>query len=228
MTTKIAITVDFKDNVKVLENYRRLKNIRRCNNFPTLQTEDVAQHSFYVTVLAMTLAEEYNAYAREHNLSVHPLDVENVMDVVSVEDVMKKALFHDIEESFTSDIPFNVKHHSRELNLAMKKCVADILDKVYQGCSVTLHSQRNYNMTCKDYLEGKFVAIADLLEGAWYCYQELVMGNSYIVELFRNYLDEIFKVEGVSEISLACPTFNATINLFKDSLSGVKGGGLIV
>ena len=96
-------------DLKIFMNYRRLKDIKRCNNFPVVNQEDVAQHSFYVTLLAMALADEYNTWAGDINMGYHPFDVEHQYMIAKTEIVIRKALTHDLEESFTSDIPWNIK-----------------------------------------------------------------------------------------------------------------------
>ena len=211
----------YKD-VQIIANYRRLKNIRRCNNFPTITTEDVAEHTFYVSVIALTLAEEYNRYVNEHNKQYHPLDVENLMEEVNVETVMKRALFHDMEECFTSDIPYNVKHYNKDLNNEFRYCVQDMLDRIYRGInSPDIYSHLYYIEQCKQDKEGEFVALADLIEGAWYCFEEMEMGNQSIRGLFFNYMDEINNLECTKLLKLTCPTLEATLRLFSGKLSSV-------
>lgn len=200
--------------VQILNNYRRLKNIRRCNNFLTIQTEDVAQHSFYTTIIAMTIAEEYNKAVEEWNNNLHPLDVDNLMEPADVNKVIKLSLFHDMEEVFTSDIPYNVKHYNKDLNSSIKECIKHILTDVYDSSTISHH--KFYILNCKEGLEGKFVAISDLLEGAWYCYQEILMGNNYIKELFNSYLIEINKLEFLTIMKEKCPTVKRLLNLFEN------------
>ena len=175
-------------NVRVLSNYRRLRSIRRTNNLPTLRTEDVAQHSFYVAILATSLAEDYNNEVMRHNLNFHPMDVDNTYDTVDVGAVTRQALFHDMEEAFTSDIPWNVKHHNDETRSAIQQCVRDKLDIVFKGTDGPVSSHKDTILYAKLGLPGKFVNAADNLEGAWYCYTELEMGNKYLEDLFRKYL----------------------------------------
>lgn len=178
-------------NVRMLNNYRRLRNVRRTNNLPTLHEEDVAQHSFYVAILATTLAEDYNYSVMHHNLNFHPADVDNTFDTVDVRDVTRKALFHDMEEAFTSDIPWNVKHHNEETHAAIQQCVQDKLNSVFVGTSGSVSFHKETILYAKVGLPGKFVNAADNLEGAWYCYTELEMGNRYMRDLFRKYLSVI-------------------------------------
>ena len=207
------------DNIKILSNYRRLKCIRRANNFPTIKTEDVAEHSYYVAITALTLAEEYNRYATQHNSKVHPLDYENCMDLVNVEKLLKQALFHDMEECFTSDIPYNVKHYNADINAELKRCTLNMLDKIYRNAGINVFSHLYYIDNCKEGLEGAFVSLSDLIEGAWYCYEELDMGNKSIRSLFFNYIHEIENLELIDMFLKTCPTVEALLGLFKDKLT---------
>ena len=178
-------------NLQMLCNYRRLRSIRRANNLPTLQTEDVAQHSFYVAILALTLADDYNAHVAEHNRQYHPLDTENTYELVSTAQVTRQALFHDMEEVFTSDIPWNVKHHNNETNVAIQRCIWEKLKTVYQGTTSPVSEHEFLICTAKNNLAGDFVNVADNLEGAWYCYTEVTMGNQYMQGLLVKYLKVI-------------------------------------
>lgn len=219
------MSTDQATNVQVLSNYRRLRNVRRANNLPTLQTEDVAQHSFYVAILATALAEDYNQGVAQHNANFHPLDMENTLDTVDVAEVTKRALFHDMEEAFTSDIPWNVKHHSEKTRLAIQKCVEAKLDVVFHDTNGPVCSHQALILRAKDGLPGKFVSIADNLEGAWYCYDELMMGNKHMTELFLKYLYVIRQQPGISLLWMYSPLFVEIMEMFetmKSELSPVS------
>ena len=201
-------------NLQMLCNYRRLSNIRRANNLPTLQTEDVAQHSFYVAILALTLAEDYNAHVAEYNRQFHPLDTENTYELVNTAQVIRQALFHDMEEVFTSDIPWNVKHHDNETNVAIRRCIWEKLKTVYQGTTSPVSEHEFLICTAKNGLAGDFVNIADSLEGTWFCYEELIMGNRYIQGLFLKYLDVVQTNPFVSVLYRFSPLFTDIVNMF--------------
>lgn len=220
-----SMSTDQAVNVRVLSNYRRLRNVRRANNLPTIQTEDVAQHSFYVAILATALAEDYNQGVARHNANFHPLDVENTLDTVDVAEVTRRALFHDMEEAFTSDIPWNVKHHSEKTRLAIQKCVEAKLDVVFHDTNGPVCSHQALILCAKDGLPGKFVSIADNLEGAWYCYDELMMGNKHMTELFLKYLYVIRQQPGISLLWMYSPLFVEIMEMFetmKSELSPVS------
>lgn len=211
-----------KKNLQVMANYRRLRNIRRCNNLPSIHAEDVAQHSFYTAILATTLAEEYNLAATKHNLDYHPFDDENYWDYANVAEVTKRALFHDMEEAFTSDIPWNVKHHSPSVSATIKDCVDDILQGVYAETSVTMLSQHQSIKLAKSDLEGKFVAMADMIEGAWYCYEELQSGNTRMAGLFLKYCKLIDRDPFGDTLRETSPMFLSITKMFRGMLESAK------
>lgn len=211
----MSMSMDRVPNVRVLNNYRRLRNVRRANNLPTLQTEDVAQHSFYVAILATALAEDYNHHVNQHNANYHPYDMENTFDTVDVAEVTRRALFHDMEEAFTSDIPWNVKHHSEKTRLAIQQCVEAKLDAVFHNTDGPVRSHQSLILHAKDGLPGKFVNIADNLEGAWYCYDEVMMGNKYMLDLFLKYRQVINQDSFISILWAFSPLFVGIMEMFE-------------
>lgn len=204
--------MELSKDLKVFCNYRRLKEIKRCNNFPVVNKEDVAQHSFYVTLLAMVVADEYNQYVASHNSAYHPYDVENLMNVVKIEPLLRKALLHDVEESFTSDIPWNVKHADEETHKVIERAIAKKLEDSYEG-SKSMKLYQEIGTRCKDEFEGKFVDICDMLELSQYCFEEVAMGNSYIKPLLDK-ANRLVKSHVLYEILYtASPLFRSIVDL---------------
>ena len=201
------------NDLNVLLNYRRMKNIKRCNNFPTLVQEDVAQHSFYVAMIAMALVDEYNTWADsiDFESSSRPL--------INSEITIRKAMLHDIEESFTSDIPWNIKHSSEELHDLIAKAIEDKMHKVYAGASTMCIYQR-LNKGCKQGLEGAIVEVADMLELAIYLYEEKAMGNSYIGELLTKAIKLIRAYPMFTTLVESSPLFNSIMNMIESNPSG--------
>lgn len=177
-------------DLKMLMNYRRMKNIRRCNTFPTINSIDVAQHSYYVTMLAMAIADEYNTWAEEHNLEFHPYDNENYHPILDTEVVLRKALLHDTEESITSDIPWNIKHMNDEINCALTKAIDERINRAYDGTK-TMEMYHQLGKESKDGFEGQIVNIADTLELAIYCWEEMSLGNHYMWSMLEKCLNII-------------------------------------
>lgn len=200
---------------KMLLNYRRMRNIKRCNTFPNINPEDVAQHSFYVAILAMSLADEYNTWVDEHNLEFHPLDDENQYDLVKSELVLRKALLHDTEEAITSDIPWNIKHMNSEVDTILSKAINERLKVAYEG-TTTMDMYRELCKDCKDGLEGKFVAVADMLELALYCKEECLMGNTSMIKMLDKCINLTLKIDISSDLQKSSPLFNSILTYLSD------------
>lgn len=195
-----------KKDAKMLLNYRRLKDIQRCNNFHKIVSEDVAQHSWYVSILAMNIVDEYNSYHTEHNTEGY-----TKLDTL---EVLRKALLHDTDECFTSDIPYNIKHSDPDTHEVIEKALNKHMDEVYEGVSEIVLSYKQSAQQCKDDKSGYIVGIADMLELAIYCYEEVTMGNLWMMSLLTKANDltiqmmkQAPKVLGHKSVFFsACPT----------------------
>jgi len=174
-------------DVVMFENWRRMRFTQRCNNFPKIAGEDVAQHSCFVAQLSIIIADELNDNA----------DFFSKYGAINVECLVRKALFHDMPESFTSDIPYNVKHHSKEISEKINDVEKALMDEVFQGTSYAFASYRINSSQAKTGLEGKVLGIADMLELAWYCYEEVTMGNKFM----RGLLDKAIKITDGYELT---------------------------
>lgn len=166
---------------KIILNYRRLRHLKRCNNFPTILPEDVAQHSWFTAVLAMTIADQHNAWIDQHDFQETETKFYNRK--VSVEEVLRKAILHDTSECITGDIPYNVKHLNEEAHKAIETAVNQKMDEFYKDCSHILKDYQNWEATCKEGVSGYIVNIADMLELAIYCAEEVYAGNIYMATL---------------------------------------------
>lgn len=195
----------FEKDFKIFMNYRRLKDIKRCNNFPVINQEDVAQHSFYTTMLAMILADEYNTWAVDHNK--YPLQYK--YPIAKTETVIRKALTHDLEEAFTSDIPWNIKHMNGEVCEVVIKAINERIDQVYENCQ-TMELYHEMGTKCKEGLEGQFVEIADMLELGIYCWEEVSKGNQFL----QSMVDKCVRLlQGYETLLKASPLFKSLMDL---------------
>ena len=64
-------------------------------------------------------------------MGYHPLDAENQMDELNMEVVLRKALCHDMEETFVSDIPWNIKHADKETHSMFEKSLLINMIKMF-------------------------------------------------------------------------------------------------
>lgn len=163
---------------QIVMNYRRMRHIRRCNNFPTLQQEDVAQHSYYTAMLAMLFKDECDAYG------------ENQLDIGLL---LRKCLLHDTEEAFTADIPYPVKHADEVVHTRLESVINCQMMNLTSDASVAMIWEI-VRQECKSGIEGSVVAFCDMLELALYSYEEVSLGNRAMVVMLDNcnkYLEEL-------------------------------------
>lgn len=206
------MTSNEKD-LKIFMNYRRLKDIKRCNNFPVINQEDVAQHSFYVAFLAMVIADEYNTWASDNNIGYsNPFDTEHQYVTAKTEIVIRKALTHDLEESFTSDIPWNIKHMDEQVHETITKAINQRIDKAYENSS-TMELYHDIGSKCKDGFEGRFVDIADMLELGIYCWEERAKGNHFLQPMIDKCMRLIQSYAEYETLIKASPLFKSLMGL---------------
>lgn len=139
---------------------RRLSSVRRCGTLRTIAPQSVAEHSYYVTLIAWEIGLNLQSLGWELDLN----------------SVVKMALFHDAEEAIMGDIPYPVKRASEELRNSLKLVKREILEKFFD---------RKVNNVITQLESGKFkmereaqiVSAADYVELYLYCSEEMQLGN---------------------------------------------------
>lgn len=129
-------------NLQQLLTTRRAEDVERFHMFPTLRRQNIASHSFGVCNILMFL---YGATSIQVNL-------------------LKAALFHDLVEIETGDIPATAKWEHPDLEAVLKKVESEWLNK--NGFTVLLTNTENAAL--------KFADMADLM---FFCLEEIHMGN---------------------------------------------------
>lgn len=152
------------------ERLRNLSAIRRFGTLPSAHPDSVANHSFDVAVLAMMIAD------REGDPSL------------SVEKILRKALWHDFEETIVSDIPHPIKHRYQggRLGQLLEEIVETVLEnEAFHELPADL--SRRYASDAKDAKrgrEGEVVAAADAMDLVIVATREIKMGNRYFEHIF--------------------------------------------
>ena len=152
---------------------RRLAQIKRYHATPLHQNETVAEHSFYVAIIARALC----GLLTEKGVKVNTLEV------------VDKALIHDIEEMFSGDIIQPFKHANSTLRKLIGKLNEKFVDAAFEGLPKKL--ARHFKILWGEYhlegkLEDKIVKIADRLSLVAYCLEQIRLGNTYMVEILKN------------------------------------------
>lgn len=193
-------------DLRIYLNWRRLRHIKRYNNFPVVNPMDVAQHSYYTTLLAMTLVDEWNSAAETKDI-----------ETIDAEMTLRKALVHDSDESFTSDIPWNVKHMNEKIHKSIVKAINKKVKKLYKGCGV----MKDYYLTAvesKSDYSGNIVNLADMLELCLFCWEEKQMGNSSLSGLLKKGLKIMEGYPLYNELLENSKFFSDTIKMLNSPL----------
>lgn len=177
--------------LSALESLLKLRGLRRVEQWRTVpftSNNSVADHSYFVAVIAMMIAEDLFEAGASGGLS--PLGKGFVANVV------KTALLHDAAECIMGDIPHHVKHHNgpeveaffRDLDVAARNLV------------LTPHHQQFLD-TKADSQVMVVVKIADMIELGLTAVEELRRGNREPVCVFalRTVLDFLTK-QSLAEI----------------------------
>lgn len=128
--------------------------------------ENVAEHSFHVSLLTHVLCTIANEVFNRQ---------------ISTEKAVTLALFHDVTEVFTGDIPTPVKHHNQAILNSFREIehfaadrligmVPEPLQSVYKPLIAGKQDKDNSELR-------RYVKAADLLDAYLKCVTELSAGN---------------------------------------------------
>lgn len=152
------------------ERLKTMSSIRRFGTLPMIEEETVAAHSYNVAIFALMIA-----------------DYEGLPEV-KVEALLRKALFHDFEETILSDIPHPIKHRFKGgmLGKLLKEIVPELVEQeVFKELPERL--RRIYvasALRSKDDLEGRLVEAGDAMDIVMTSLRELKLGNRYFESIF--------------------------------------------
>ena len=162
----------------IFEQSNRLGCIIRFNNTPKVANESVAEHSFYVTFIAMLLAD----YLAEARPDVNP------------ERVMRLALLHDLEEVISGDIISIIKQGDLrkaldEINVKSMTHILKDMEPEIQRSYFDLWSEAKDKTT----LEARIVEAADIIAACAYCLKEVHLGSYYFRETLEFLVKKILR-----------------------------------
>lgn len=187
----------------------RLRYIERWSLMRNTMRENVAEHSYHVCVLTHALCTIANEiFGRD----------------VPTDRVVSLALFHDVTEVITGDIPTPVKHHNKEIlhnfreieEVAADRLTAMIPDElrhVYQPIITGKRSMDGYRI---------YVKAADLLDAYLKCTSELLAGNREFTVAKRQIEQSIRELD-MPEVDYFLKHFAPSFEKTLDEMSGADG-----
>lgn len=151
---------------------RSLAHIARFSSRPQHFPESVADHSFFVTYITSVLCELLRMRGEK----------------VDSEKAITMALLHDMEERFSGDILSPFKHHSKEVNSAIRVVNRKLISGVFEG--LPKHIEKQYTALWNEEgrqksVEAQVVKMADRLSLLAKCKEEMDAGNSFFTEIYK-------------------------------------------
>lgn len=142
----------------------RLAHIRRLSNTPVHRVENIQEHTYMVCTISYLLAEETKG--------------------VDSGEVLKKALFHDIEEAITGDITRQFKYHNENFTEALNDALPSMMEKVVENLP-TKYLQDGVKIEweySKDGKAGHIVDMADSIAMLCFIHEETMAGNKWVLQ----------------------------------------------
>ena len=142
----------------------KLSNVARFAGKKLNHPYNTAEHSFRVASLSMLIVDDYNH--------------KNPKNKINTEEVLRKALLHDLEESFINDIPTPAKKRNIKFMEAYDELSTEVMTNVIIGDNLV-----NKELYLKLWKEdkkgetGEIILLADKLEAWDTCLYELSLGN---------------------------------------------------
>jgi 5'-deoxynucleotidase YfbR-like HD superfamily hydrolase len=152
------------------ERLKTMSSIQRFGTLPMIQSESVASHSYNVAIMSLMIADYEPDLALDREL------------------LLRKALFHDFEETILSDIPHPIKHRFKggKLGKLLEEIVPELVEnEIFKELPPHLRDRYvKVTLTSKQGLEGNIVAAADAMDIVLTALRELKLGNKYFEHIF--------------------------------------------
>lgn len=187
----------------------RLQHIERWSLMRNTTSENVAEHSFHVALLAHTLG----------TISREIFDQD-----VNPDELVAYALFHDATEVFTGDIPTPVKHHNPRILANFREIEDMAAERLVSMVPAELRDVYAPLIARKpdDSALAKLLKAADLLDAYLKCISETSAGNREFATARRQVETKLRQLDSPEVewfLSRLAPSFERTI----DELSEDEG-----
>jgi 5'-deoxynucleotidase len=183
----------------------RLKHVRRWSLMPGTRAENVMEHSYQVALIVHALAALHNRSAAE---------------TVDAAKLALVALFHDVAEVFTGDLPTPIKYASPD----MEQAFAAITEQAQTTLLRTLpHEERAlYEPLVKPRLsaiEHALLKAADRIAALIHCQEELNQGNQEFQAAYRGIRQRLEEAPAAAHLFI-----EQYLGSFGDPLDGLTKG----
>ncbi|MGZ8225227.1 MAG: 5'-deoxynucleotidase [Methylococcaceae bacterium] len=182
----------------------RLRWIKRWGLKRNAHDENVMEHSWEVSVIAHTLALIKNRYYNGN---------------VDANAVATAALYHDITEVITGDLPTPIKYHSEEISAAYKRiekqAEIELLNQLPVELRADFEALIHHDKMPEEHIQ--IIKAADKISAYLKCQAELKAGNSEFVTAAAQLALKISQSEQ-PEVVFFMKTFAPSCGLTLDGL----------
>lgn len=147
-----------------IDRLRGLSVVKRWNFHPSLTTENVAEHSYYVAIYAWLFAT-----------------MDAPLDQVFINRVVMHALFHDVEEALTGDLPMLVKRMLIDPWKVIEWYAFDQLTETLPTSLKNIVYRNKFNIKDNEVdsdIVHRYVKAGDIFDVLMYCRAEAKLGNT--------------------------------------------------
>lgn len=154
----------------------RLRAAIRFNNCFRNHNESVAEHTNYVSLFGLLIAEALTCcLPHERPPLMQPIDWRKLSLALAI---------HDVEEGRSGDFPHDFKYSSIELSAMLSRAAAVAANQVVKDFAQDRLADRvlfAWENAKDETIEGKIVGVADLLATLQYVWMEVQTGNRLIL-----------------------------------------------
>ncbi len=181
----------------------RMKYIKRWSLMRSVREENIMEHSHEVAVIAHALALIKN---------------KNFGGSVDVNKVVLLALYHEVGEVITGDLPTPIKYFNPEIKTAYKDLEKQASERILNMLPENLKEEYSqYVLPNEETEEYKIVKYADRLSAYLKCVEEVKAGNSEFKKAKTSIGNEL-KKSGAPEVEYYLKEFAQANELTLDEL----------
>jgi 5'-deoxynucleotidase len=181
----------------------RMKYINRWGLMRNTITENIAEHSLEVAVIAHALAVIGNTYCGKK---------------VDAEHIAMLGIMHDTTEIITGDLPTPIKYYAPEIRDAYKKVENIAANQLLSEIPEEMQWAYKNLLIETDSEEWKFVKAADKLSAYIKCTEEKNMGNSDF-EKAEDTLKKSIEDMKMEEVEIFMEKFMPSYNMTLDEIN---------
>jgi len=167
-----------EDYVTFILKTRGMRHVNRYTQCPSIRPNNVAEHSYYVSLYSILI---YNYLCGEK------------MSMEHIGRISSYAIFHDMHEGISVEIPHNVKRKNKSESLNIEDMASS---ELYGGTFISKHIGKMNESVSDDNFDMEIVKIADMLDVLIYATEEFKMGNKFYLPIISEIKYSLKRVIG--------------------------------